>query len=398
VALLVIPMLLSCQLGGRCARRENGTPTTDEAGSAAQEAEVAPAEDQGDGVPEDDPSNLIGRRPPYMAVSVVGVWGTSPDNVWAVTRGRRNGFAIRWNGSTWTHVPNTAGTMDAYYAIWGSGADDIWLVGSNWSTHGDPITHWDGRELAPAQSGIEPSLVSVWGSGANDVWAVGHGGAMAHWDGTSWRAVTSPVEGDLVAVWGHARDGFYAVGCEGSLDNSECRAGFVLRFDGSSWSVMRRGPEFKYDLVWGSGPRDVWVVGSHFVAGQGTLTRVLRWNGSEWSYLEFPGPPDSEAYFTGMGGSGSTDVWFGGMYYMPDRSEQNFVFRYDGESFHRVTSAEMYTPSAFWPNGPRDLWIGGHESVGRWNDGAWSSDLAPGLFRDGPRPMLHQDTPPEGGL
>ena len=362
-----------------------------------QDAAVQASGDQAISVADDDPANLIGRTPSYMSIQITGLWVNAPNDVWAVAEGRRWGMALRWNGTTWSHVPNTENAMSAISGIWGSGAEDIWMVGSERSRLGDPISHWNGTVIAPAGSGIETSLEAVWGSGANDVWAVGHARAMAHWDGESWSSVTSPVEGDLADVWGNAPNRFFAVGCEGSLDRDDCRAGFVLRWDGSTWTEIRRGPETRYDHVWGSGD-DLWVVGYHWISGRGSIVKVLRFDGSSWTYLEFPNEGE-RTDITGIGGSSSSDLWFGGHYTSTDGNTQNFVYRYNGEAIRREPSAESDYPSTFWPIGPSDVWIGSHESVARWNDGIWSSSVVVGLQDGGDDwvPMLQQDTPAEAG-
>jgi hypothetical protein len=55
----------------------------------------------------------------------------------------------------------------------------------------------------------------------------------------------------LQDVWVHGPSLAFAVGDLGT----------ILRWDGSSWSVMLSGTLAPLYSVWGSGPTDVWIAG-----------------------------------------------------------------------------------------------------------------------------------------
>jgi hypothetical protein len=57
--------------------------------------------------------------------------------------------------------------------VWGSGPNDVWAVGAGYRGQGCIITHWNGWTWSPGNSRHEGGLWGVWGSGPNDVWAVG---------------------------------------------------------------------------------------------------------------------------------------------------------------------------------------------------------------------------------
>jgi hypothetical protein len=68
---------------------------------------------------------------------LLGMWGTSSTDVWAVGLG---GGAFHFDGQTWTK--QATGTSEALWAVWGSTPSDVWLVGTSGTT-----LHWNGHAL-----------------------------------------------------------------------------------------------------------------------------------------------------------------------------------------------------------------------------------------------------------
>lgn len=132
-----------------------------------------------DGVVERTPT------PPFFGNTVYGVWGASPDDVWAVGGfAGRAGFIWHWDGTRWTEA-----------------------------TLPEDLPR-DGVEI--------PGLFKVWGRSSDDVWAVGGLGTVLHWDGQSWRNVPSGTRAPLFTVAGDAEE-IVAVG--GSADGVVLRGG-----------------------------------------------------------------------------------------------------------------------------------------------------------------------------
>jgi hypothetical protein len=97
----------------------------------------------------------------------------------------------------------------------------------------------------------------IWGSTPNDVWAVGElfsdggrAGALLHFDGSAWSVETNDANG-LNAVWGSAANDVWAVG----------NGGAILHWNGMAWSPSASGTTNVLNGVWGSSATDVWVVG-----------------------------------------------------------------------------------------------------------------------------------------
>lgn len=107
---------------------------------------------------------------------VFGVWGSSPDQMWAVggeAGGSQGAFAWRLDGETWTEAPGFPSELRATDALWkvfGRGDSDVWLVGT-----GGKLLHWDGSALTPAFAGLAESLFTVHGNSQRFVTVGGFG-------------------------------------------------------------------------------------------------------------------------------------------------------------------------------------------------------------------------------
>lgn len=123
--------------------------------------------------------------------TVFGIWGASPDDVWAVggASDGAGGFAWRLSGTTWIPEPTLPAEVPAGAAIWkifGAAADDAWLVGSN-----GVALHWDGSALTQGDTGVGSSLFTVHSKGGRTA-AVGGlaTGIIVELEDGQWNNVT----------------------------------------------------------------------------------------------------------------------------------------------------------------------------------------------------------------
>ena len=201
--------------------------------------------------------------------------------------------------------PDSAGRIVDVGGADGSAGDDledIWAVGELFTPSGGVIIHrtrnasWQIEfNLAPG-----PSLHDVWGTSASDVWAVGE--AILHYDGSQWVRVPSPGAQTLKAVWGSSRTDVWACGFNRDTNN-----GSLLHYDGNSWQLHDQSSLF-VDVtcsgIWGTGPRDVWLVGN----SEKTGAKLLHFDAfANWS--DKTPIPGLSAYFTGIWVSSSTSGW-----------------------------------------------------------------------------------------
>jgi hypothetical protein len=249
--------------------------------------------------------------PSGTARDLYGVWGSRPDDVWAVGQST----ILHFNGSVWAASATTNRIADLF-GIWGSGPSDVWAVGDK-----GVLEHWNGSTWRDTGTGLLIGMTQtfrgVWGSGPSDVWAVGQTcqasgpsqgcgqDSLQHWNGSAWSIPYSGPTFGFVDVWGSGPGDVWAVG------NPSNTGAFFLHSDGSGWSIVSRADlSYAANSVWGSGPNDVWTVGSGGLvgaeAGPASPTgTILNWNGSNWS----PVVMNSAIRFEGVWGSGPNDVW-----------------------------------------------------------------------------------------
>ena len=149
-----------------------------------------------------------------------GVWGASPDDVWAVGGdGRAEGHAtlLHFDGTSWSAVDQPAlerPKVWAWYKVWGAAADDVWVVGQSGG-----LLHFDGEAWNERLGGISDDLISVWGSDADHVIMVGgrDNARVVRWDGESLTPHSlAPMPG-LNGVWMSSDHTAYVAGIEGTL-------------------------------------------------------------------------------------------------------------------------------------------------------------------------------------
>ena len=191
---------------------------------------------------------------PSSDVTVFGLWGSSPEDMWAVggaDGGADGAFAWRLDGDTWIDAPEFPVDLAAdksLWKVWGSSADDVWLVGT-----AGVATHWDGTSFETTNVGGGESLFTVHCAAGRFV-AVGGGaaGLVYENDGTGWQRVDSEPLYALVGVQVVDADHAYAVGRFGA---------FVEEQDGE-W-LEASGPETLRTLhsIWSDPAGGLWAVG-----------------------------------------------------------------------------------------------------------------------------------------
>lgn len=167
-------------------------------------------------------------QPTPTTEALWGVWGASPDDVWAVGgRGTASSVAtlLHYDGDTWASVtlpefqrPN----VTALYKIWGTAADNIYAVGRS-----GVILHYQGDGWVEEASGTGDDLIALYGTSASEIVAVGgrSNGRVAIWNGETWRAESlAPLPG-LNGVFMRTPGVVHVVGVEGTIARLDLAAG-----------------------------------------------------------------------------------------------------------------------------------------------------------------------------
>ena len=192
-----------------------------------------------------------------------GVVDLSPTNAWAVGESGSGGLLEHWNGAAWSTVtlPDPAFTPASGNSISADSASDIWVVGSTINaaeTTAPEALHYNGTTWTvvamPEPSQSSGTLSAVTAISPGNAWAVGEatgagsapGGSTLteHWNGSVWSVVASPTPGaypSLSGVAGRSASDVYAVGTNLPSINGGLEQGFILRWNGSAWSVDSSG-------------------------------------------------------------------------------------------------------------------------------------------------------------
>jgi hypothetical protein len=278
--------------------------------------------------------------------AVLSVWGTGPNDVFAVGGSRGNGYptlALHFDGAAWKRL--APGGNDTYWWVRGTTTNDVWMVGE-----GGRITHWDGAAFKDYASGTTVTLFGVWASSPTDAWAVGgtptgstaDGGAgendvVLHWDGTAWTHSPLPMTfgRTYFKVWGSGADDVYIVG----------EAGTIWHRTGGAWKLESMPPLAHGTLltVNGCGPNEVYAVGGR---------DVLHSDGTTWNAVNVMLTNDLAGVACDSPGSVAI-VGFGG-------AKQRLVGGVWEDDFIAPPHADLH---GAWADGAGAFWTGGGDYI-----------------------------------
>ena len=222
--------------------------------------------------------------------TVFGIWGATPDDVWAVgagTSGRR-GFLWHFDGTEWSEtplpadVPVTNVETPGLFKVWGSGANDVWAVGGDGLVLHKGAAGWERRDL-----GRHDTLLTVGGGGGR-VYISGGGSlaALLELDGTTWQDVSPTSVGLLQGVAGSATDA-WASGEHGAL----------FERTSTGWAPVNSGLGLDIESlhsVWVDPAGNVWAAGGNVLTtlNKGALIRFAVKAAPGYVQPEKPRPPD----------------------------------------------------------------------------------------------------------
>lgn len=116
------------------------------------------------------------------------IWGSSSNDVYVVGNSGRyqnqvTGIVYQYNGSNWAEQFLDFSLRGLYedgalHGVWGSSPDDVYAVGGDF--WGGGIIHYDGEHWTVMDSGIQSNLIDMWGASAQDIYVVGFGYSIFH--------------------------------------------------------------------------------------------------------------------------------------------------------------------------------------------------------------------------
>jgi hypothetical protein len=107
-------------------------------------------------------------------------------------------------------------------------------------------------------------LAGMYANSSSDIWIARqqYGGSerLYHFDGSAWSPVSSSYGiGTPHHIAGFGKRDLWIVGDQWGSAND--RTGFIARYDGYTWSMVKQGGMNMLETVWGSGQSDVWFGG-----------------------------------------------------------------------------------------------------------------------------------------
>lgn len=288
--------------------------------------------------------------PSLGEAGVAGVWVNGPGDAWAVDQ---SGVVQHLEGTDWFEPPLSGDRFEglalaAVATITSSGAR--WMVG-----RGGAIARWDGKTLVKVLSGTRNALSSIWQGAPDDAWVVGEAGTLLHHDGKSWKAAVSPTRLALFAVWGAGPHDVWAAGgsWEDRGDGADHDQGVILHYDGKAWSVTADALPAALQALWGTGPRDVFAVGSEGA--------IYHYDGDAWTEM----PQRTRSTLRGLWGASAKDVWAVG--------DDGVVLHYDGRTWSTRWSRPRADFQAVWEAAPDDVWaVSKYGTILHRDAGGWS--------------------------
>jgi len=189
----------------------------------------------------------------HEGTALNGVSATSGRNAWAVGAfvsqfaGPGRGFALHWNGKSWSRVSSAPASQGDPVAVAATSASYAWLIG------------------CPCQGGPAGAVTGLW-------------------NGHAWKTEPTPVAkppaggaGVAIAAAGHLAwaAGTYCRCSSGNFTNLP----MLLRWTGRAWKLTSV-PTSKISVygVAVTSARNAWAVG----VSTSQKTVILRWNGSKW--------------------------------------------------------------------------------------------------------------------
>ncbi len=202
--------------------------------------------------------------PPFFGHTIFGLWGASPDDVFAVGGvANREGFIWQYDGDDWTvadlpldEFPLTdSGELPALFKVWGRASDDVWVVGDL-----GIVLHYDGDDWTLVDSETTETLFTVYGN-EDEVFAVGGNaaGVVLRGDRDGFVQDTPPAAPLLQGLTVDEQDRVWVAGEDG----------YAARLDGGEWGEVDLGyeaPPQSVHALWSDGEGAIWTAGGEVLS------------------------------------------------------------------------------------------------------------------------------------
>lgn len=132
------------------------------------------------------------------------IWTYDANNIWMAGGGTVAAYRGKGPMAVWPPKP--------LHALWGTSPDNVWAVGED----GTIMQCASGKICNPQPSGTTKNLRGVWAKSTSAAWAVGDAGTLVEWDGMSWILRINGLSIDLLGIWGSGNE-VWIVGEHGAI-------------------------------------------------------------------------------------------------------------------------------------------------------------------------------------
>ena len=277
--------------------------------------------------------------------SVTAMGGAGSADTYAVGMSGTGPLAYHWDGTAWQlapEVPNGA------TFVGGSGIQNMFAA--NTGANDDvQLSFWTGERFAqvfnfPGQLGVQDS----WGDATADNYLLDSDHTLYQPGPAEWFPALSLQPS---SIWGSGDDLFVAA--------SDRLVHFVTGRPPESWVYPQDG--FVPDTIWGTSQTDLWGIARG--ASNQPRNQVVRWSGTEWdavygSWLTV----DPSIALQDIGGSGPDDVWVVG----------TILSHWDGRQWSSPIKppAKLH---GVWARNPMDAYAAGEYGLlQHWDGARWT--------------------------
>jgi len=276
-----------------------------------------------------------------------------------------------WQVIAQTHY-GTADLFNGLLAVAAPSGTDAWAVGGtdlSGGTPGAPVAqNWNGTSWqdSPLPSGLTGDLAAVSAPAADDVWAVsGLAGYVLHWDGTTWSVAQqfpeSPPPGQLTGVTAFSPTDVWVFGGPGANPGLG-----TWHLSGSTWTQVT-GLGGSITRASALSPASIWGLGSVNSPGDA----IVHLSGGAWQQVTSPAL--SGLTFQGILAVSAKSIWATAMLGQTPK-----LVHFNGTAWRRISvpwPVQLGQPaqdgaSGLWMNaqslGSNQTWAVHRSSTGKW--------------------------------
>ncbi len=180
----------------------------------------------------------------------------------------------------------------------------------------------------------------------------------------AWATMASGTPHSLESIWGSGPTDIFTVGTNGT----------ILHFDGKRWNKQAAGSTTAHLIsVWGRGPSDVYAAGcsEYCLPGPTVKAFMVRYDGAKWSVVSSP-----------AGAAMVSDIWgapAGNLYLTgpPSSSPYYVIYSADTKGAWQGEASSQWAMWGIWGAAPADIFACGNGgAVLRHLGGGWQDALS----------------------